>query len=98
MKSLCAATSAHFDWAVRASVIAHVRKAARPLQGKALATLDRWRVNGERKVDAAILTHITPTRFDHVNLDGVLAFSLGQHRARILPSTPPPEAPDRAVE
>jgi hypothetical protein len=32
-----------------------------------------------------------------VNFDGVLAFSLEQHRARILPSSPPPEAPDRAV-
>jgi hypothetical protein len=39
MKSSCAASSAHFVWAVRASVIAHVREAARPLQIKALA---RW--------------------------------------------------------
>jgi hypothetical protein len=39
----------------------------------------------------------TPTGFDNVNFDGVLAFSLGQHRARILPSSSPPEVPDRAV-
>jgi hypothetical protein len=32
-----------------------------------------------------------------VNFDGVLAFSLGPHRARILPSSSPPEVPDRAV-
>ena len=60
------------------------------------ATLDRWRTTGERKVEAVVLSHITPTGFDHVNVDGVLAFSLEQHRARILPSSPPPEAPDRA--
>jgi len=41
MKSSCAASSAHFVWAVRASVIAHVREAARPLQGKALARSPR---------------------------------------------------------
>ena len=39
IKSSCAASSAHFVWAVRASVIAHVREAAPPPQGKALA---RW--------------------------------------------------------
>src|ERR1017187_253322 len=61
------------------------------------ATLDRWRTTGARKVEAVVLSHITPTGFDHVNFDGVLAFSLEQHRARILPSSPPPEAPDRAV-
>jgi len=61
------------------------------------ATLDRWRITGERKVDATLLSHITPTGFDNVNFDGVLVFSLGQHRARILPSSPPPETPDRAV-
>ena len=61
------------------------------------ATLDRWRTSGERKVDAAILSHITPTGFDKVNFDGVLAFSLVQHRARILPSSSPPDVPDRAV-
>jgi hypothetical protein len=61
------------------------------------ATLDRWRTTGERKVDAAALSHITPTGFDNVNFDGVLAFSLGQHRARILPSSPPPEATQSAV-
>jgi TnpA family transposase len=61
------------------------------------ATLDRWRTSGERKVDAVILSHITPTGFDKVNFDGVLAFSLGQHRARILPSSSPPEVPGRAV-
>jgi hypothetical protein len=36
-------------------------------------------------------------KFDKVNFDGVLAFSLGQHRARILPSSSPPEVSDRAV-
>jgi hypothetical protein len=61
------------------------------------ATLDRRRTTGERKVEAVVLSHITPTGFDHVNFDGVLAFSLEQHRARVLPSSPPPEAPDRAV-
>jgi Tn3 transposase DDE domain len=61
------------------------------------ATLDRWRTSGEREVDAAILSHITPTGFDDINFDGVLAFSLEQHRARILPSSSPPEMPDRVV-
>jgi Tn3 transposase DDE domain len=61
------------------------------------ATLDRRRTTGERKVETVVLSHITPTGFDHVNFDGVLAFSLEQHRARVLPSSPPPETPDRAV-
>jgi hypothetical protein len=61
------------------------------------ATLDRWRMSGERNVDAAILSHITPMGFEKVNFDGVLAFSLEQHRARILPSSSPPEVPDRAI-
>jgi Tn3 transposase DDE domain len=61
------------------------------------ATLDRWRTSGERNVESSILSHITPTGFDKVNFDGVLAFSLEQHRARILPSSSPPEVPIRGV-
>jgi hypothetical protein len=61
------------------------------------ATLDRWRTSGGRNVDPAILSHITPMGFEKVNFDGVLAFSLEQHRARILPSSSPPAAPDRAI-
>jgi len=41
MQSSCAASSAHFVWAVRASFIAHVREAARPLQVRALAHWSR---------------------------------------------------------
>jgi hypothetical protein len=33
---------------------------------------------------------------EHINFDGVLAFPLGLHRARLLPSSLPPEAPERA--
>jgi hypothetical protein len=36
--------------------------------------------------------------FEKVNFDGLLAFSLEQHRARILPSSSPSEVPDRAVQ
>jgi len=61
------------------------------------ATLDRWRATGEREIDAAVLSHLTPMGFEHINFDGVLTFPLGRHRARILPSCPPPEAPDRVV-
>jgi len=60
-------------------------------------TLGRWNTAGERKVDAAVLSHITLMGFDNVNFDGVRAFSLGQHRALILPSSSLPEASDRAV-
>jgi hypothetical protein len=46
---------------------------------------------------APILSYVTPTGFEKVNFDGVLAVSLEQHRARILPSSSPPEVPHRAV-
>ena len=57
----------------------------------------RWRATGERQVDAETLNHLTPMSFEHINFDGVLAFPLGRHRARILPSSPLPEAPHSAV-
>lgn len=60
-------------------------------------TLDHWRATGERQVDADTLSQLTPIGFKHINFDGVLTFSLGRHRARILPSSPPPDAPDRAL-
>lgn len=60
-------------------------------------TLDRWGGTGQRQVDAEILSHLTPMGFEHITFDGVLAFPLESHRARLLPSSSPPEAPGRAV-
>jgi hypothetical protein len=61
------------------------------------ATLDHWRSTGQREVDADTLSHLTPMGFEHINFEGVLAFALGRHRARILPSSPSPDVPDAAV-
>jgi hypothetical protein len=61
------------------------------------ASLDRWRSTGERKIDADVLSYLSPMGFEHINFDGVLTFPLGRQRARILPSSPPPEAPQSAV-
>ena len=61
------------------------------------ATLDQWKATGERQFDPETLAHLTPMGFEHINFDGVLAFPLTRHRSRILPSSSPPAAPDRAV-
>jgi TnpA family transposase len=61
------------------------------------ATLDDWLATGQCAVDAETLSHLTPMGFEHINFDGVLAFPLERHRARILPSSPPPQAPLSAV-
>ncbi|HEU4692186.1 MAG TPA: Tn3 family transposase [Vicinamibacterales bacterium] len=60
-------------------------------------TLDRWQATGERQVDASTAAHLTPMGFEHINFDGVLAFPLSRHRARILPSSSPPAASNQAV-
>jgi hypothetical protein len=61
------------------------------------AILDRWQATCERTVDPLTASHLTPMGFEHINFDGVLAFPLTRHRARILPSSSPPAAADRAV-
>jgi hypothetical protein len=43
-------------------------------------------------VDGETARHLTPMGFEHINFDGVLSFSLEQHRVRILPSSQPPTA------
>ncbi len=48
------------------------------------ATLDRWHLTGERQVDSETARHLPPTGSEHINFDGVLSFSLDQHRVRIL--------------
>jgi TnpA family transposase len=60
-------------------------------------TVDRWHATGERQVGASTAGHLTPMGFEHINFDGVLAFPLTRHRARLLPSSSPPATPDRAV-
>ena len=60
-------------------------------------TVDRWHATGERSgrhVDGGppVAHGVRAHQFD-----GVLAFPLNRHRARLLPSSSPPAAPDRAV-
>jgi len=43
-----------------------------------------WQQEGLNKIDLAMLPHITPVRYEHINFRGVFAFLLGPYRDRLL--------------
>ena len=43
-----------------------------------------WQQDGPETFDLAMLRHITPVRYEHINFRGVFTFLLGPYRERLL--------------
>jgi hypothetical protein len=47
-------------------------------------TLDTWRKESGREIDAAIQRFISPMGFEHINFNGVIVFPFQHYRAQLL--------------
>jgi hypothetical protein len=47
-------------------------------------TLDTWRKQSGREVDASTLRFISPMGFEHINFNGVIVFPFEHYRTQLL--------------
>jgi hypothetical protein len=47
-------------------------------------TLDTWRKQSDREVDASTQRFISPMGFEHINFNGVIVFPFDHYRAQLL--------------
>jgi len=47
-------------------------------------TLDTWKRQSGREIDAKLLRHIAPMGFEHINFNGVIVFPFAHYRTQLF--------------